>query len=122
MNDIYANIIITDIKTGEIIPNDRPGWDMVAKAYLIGYNWQADRFNEQIDSWNSEFDKMHPDHGDLTNDEDYEQFIIDRWQPIIDQYNDAMAVFAPVKFEIENTEVVMFDGWGHKVSMNLVMK
>ncbi len=117
MNDIYGHIVITDIKTGEIIPSDRTGWNLLATAFMIGYNWQADRFNEQIDSWNSEFDKNHPDLGDLNDNEEYNQFIIERWQKIIDQYNSVLAMYGSTKFVIEDLNVVMFDDFGHKVEM-----
>lgn len=123
MNDIYANIVITDIKTGEIIPKNRIGWDLVAHAYVIGYNWMADRFNEQIDSWNSEFDKDHPNISDYMNNEEYKRFITEHWNKIIDQYNKAMAIYGgTAKFEIEDLNVVMLDGFGHKVEMRLEMK
>lgn len=123
MNDIYAKIVITDIKTGEIISQDRIGWNLVARAYVIGYNWISNRFNEQIDSWNSEFDKDHPNISDFMNNEDYKRFITERWNTIIDQYNEAMAVYGgTAKFEIEDLNVVMLDGFGHKVEMKLEMK
>lgn len=123
MNDIYANIVITDIKTGEIISQDRIGWNLVANAFVIGHNWIANQFNEQIDSWNSEFDKNHPNISDYANNEEYEQFIIERWNKIVDQYNEAMAGYgSTAKFEIEDLNEVMFDGFGHKVEMKLIMK
>lgn len=123
MNDIYANIVITDIKTGEIIPQNRIGWNLVAHAYIIGYKWIVNRFNEQIDSWNSEFDKNHPDLCDFTNNEEYDRFIMERQNKIIDQYNEAMASYGgTAKFEIEDLNEVMFDGFGHKAEMKLVMK
>lgn len=123
MNDIYANIVITDIKTGEIIPQNRIGWDLVAHAYVIGHNWMADRFNEQIDSWNSEFDKDHPNISDYMNNEEYKRFITEHWNKIINQYNKAMAIYGgTAKFEIEDLNVVMLDGFGHKVEMRLEMK
>lgn len=123
MNDIYANIVITDIKTGEIISQDRIGWNLVANAFVIGHNWIANQFNEQIDSWNSEFDKNHPNISDYANNEEYEQFIIERWNKIINQYNEAMATFGgTAKFEIEDLNVVMLDGFGHKVEMKLTTK
>lgn len=123
MNDIYANIVITDIQTGEIIPQNRNGWNLVAHAYLIGYNWIVNRFNEQIDSWNSEFDKNHQDLGDFKNNEEYDRFIMERLNKIIDQYNEAMASYGGIaKFVIEDLNVVMFDGFGHKVEMRLKMK
>ena len=123
MNDIYVNIVITDIKTGEIIPQNRKGWNLVAHAFIIGYNWIVNQFIEQIDSWNSEFDKDHPNISDFTNDENYERFITEHWNKIIDQYNEAMATYGgTAKFEIEDLNVVMFDGFGHKVEMRLKMK
>lgn len=123
MKDIYANIVITDIKTGEIIPQNRIGWDLVAYAYVIGRNWISDRFNEQIDSWNSEFDKDHPNISDYTNNEEYDRFIIERWNKIVDQYNEAMASYGgTAKFEIEDLNEVMLDGFGHKVEMKLIIK
>ena len=123
MNDIYANIVITDIKTGEIISQDRIGWNLGANAFVIGHNWIANQFNEQIDSWNSEFDKNHPNISDYANNEEYEQFIIERWNKIINQYNEAMATFGgTAKFEIEDLNVVMLDGFGHKVEMKLTTK
>ena len=123
MNDIYAKVVITDIKTGEIIPKNRTGWNLVAYAYIIGYNWIANRFNEQIDSWNSEFDKNHPDLGDFTNNEEYDRFIMERRNKIIDQYNEAMASYGgTAKFVIEDLNEVMFDGFGHKAEMRLEMK
>ena len=123
MNDIYANIVITDIKTGEIISQDRIGWNLVANAFVIGHNWIANQFNEQIDSWNSEFDKNHPNISDYANNEEYEQFIIEHWNKIVDQYNEAMAGYgSTAKFEIEDLNEVMFDGFGHKVEMKLIIK
>lgn len=123
MNDIYAKIVITDIKTGDIIPQNRIGWNLVAHAYMIGRNWISNQFNEQIGSWNSEFDKDHPNISDYTNNEEYEQFIIERWNKIVDQYNEAMASYCgTAKFEIEDLNVVMFDGFGHKVEMKPIMK
>lgn len=123
MNDIYANIVITDIKTGEIISQDRIGWNLVANAFVIGHNWIANQFNEQVDSWNSEFDKNHPNISDYANNEEYEQFIIEHWNKIVDQYNEAMAGYgSTAKFEIEDLNEVMFDGFGHKVEMKLIMK
>lgn len=123
MKDIYASIVITDIKTGEIIPKNRTGWNLVAVAFVIGHNWITDRFNEQIDSWNSEFDKNHPDIDDYIDDEEYDRFIMERWNKIIDQYNEAMASYGgTAKFAIENLDEVMFDGFGHKVEMELIMK
>ena len=123
MNDIYANIVITDIKTGEIISQNRIGWNLVANAFVIGHNWIANQFNEQIDSWNSEFDKNHPNISDYANNEEYEQFIIERWNKIVDQYNEAMAGYgSTAKFEIEDLNEVMFDGFGHKVEMKLEIK
>lgn len=123
MNDIYVNIVITDIKTGEIIPQNRKGWNLVAHAFIIGYNWIANQFIEQIDSWNSEFDKDHPNISDFTNDENYERFITEHWNKIIDQYNEAMATYGgTAKFELEGINTVMLDGFGHKVEMKLIMK
>lgn len=123
MNDIYVNIVITDIKTGEIISQDRIGWNLVANAFVIGHNWIANQFNEQVDSWNSEFDKNHPNISDYANNEEYEQFIIEHWNKIVDQYNEAMAGYgSTAKFEIEDLNEVMFDGFGHKVEMKLIMK
>lgn len=123
MNDIYVNIVITDIKTGEIIPQNRKGWNLVAHAFTIGYNWIANQFIEQIDSWNSEFDKDHPNISDFTNDENYERFITEHWNKIIDQYNEAMATYGgTAKFELEGINTVMLDGFGHKVEMRLKMK
>lgn len=123
MNNIYANIVVTDIKTGEIIPQNRIGWNLVAHAFIIGYKWIANQFIEQIDSWNSEFDKDHPNISDFTNDENYERFITEHWNKIIDQYNEAMATYGgTAKFELEGINTVMLDGFGHKVEMRLKMK
>ena len=123
MNDIYTNIVITDIKTGEIIPKNRTGWNLVAYAYVIGYNWMSNRFNEQIDSWNSEFDKNHPDLDKYIDNEEYDRLITELWNKIIDQYNEAMAIYGgTAKFEIEDLNVVMLDGFGHKVEMERIMK
>nr|DAT57309.1 MAG TPA: hypothetical protein [Caudoviricetes sp.] len=123
MNDIYANIVITDIKTGEIIPKNRTGWNLVAYAYAIGYNWMSNRFNEQIDSWNSEFDKNHLDLDKYIDNEEYDRLITELWNKIIDQYNEAMAIYGgTAKFEIEDLNVVMLDGFGHKVEMKLEIK
>ena len=123
MNDIYENIVITDIKTGEIVPKNRTGWNLVAYAYAIGYNWMSNRFNEQIDSWNSEFDKNHPDLDEYIDNEEYDRLITELWNKIIDQYNKAMAIYGgTAKFEIEDLNVVMLDGFGHKVEMKLEMK
>lgn len=121
MTDIYAHITVIDTNTGKIIPRNRFGWEFMAAAFMIGYNWQADRFNEQIDSWNSEFDKTHPNHGDLMNNDEYHQFILDRWQPIIDQYNNELAKHTDsVKFIIENFTVCMVAYDGYKVGMQLI--
>lgn len=123
MNDIYENIVITDIKTGEIVPKNRTGWNLVAYAYVIGYNWMSNRFNEQIDSWNSEFDKNHPDLDEYIDNEEYDRLITELWNKIIDQYNEAMAIYGgTAKFEIEDLNVVMLDGFGHKVEMKLTTK
>ena len=123
MNDIYSDIVITDIKTGEIIPQNRIGWNLVAHAFVIGYNWIANQFNEQIDSWNSEFDKDHSNHDDLTDNEEFERFITEHWNKIIDQYNEAMATYGgTAKFELEGINTVMLDGFGHKAEMILKMK
>lgn len=123
MNDIYANIVITDIKTGEIVPKNRTGWNLVAYAYAIGYNWMSNCFNEQIDSWNSEFDKNHPDLDEYIDNEEYDRLITELWNKIIDQYNEAMAAFdGTAKFEIEDLNIVMLDGFGHKVEMKLTTK
>lgn len=123
MNDIYANIVITDIKTGEIVPKNRTGWNLVAYAYAIGYDWMSNRFNEQIDSWNSEFDKNHPDLDEYIDNEEYDRLITELWNKIIDQYNEAMAALnGTAKFEIEDLNIVMLDGFGHKVEMKPTTK
>lgn len=44
MTDIYAHITIIDTNTGKIIPRNRFGWKFMAAAFIIGYNWQADRY------------------------------------------------------------------------------
>ena len=122
MTDIYGHITVTDINTGKILPSDESSVDRLTQAYMIGYNWQAQQFNNEIDSWNSEFDKTHPNHGDLTDNDEYNQFIMDRWQPIIDQFNELMSVVGKAQFAIEDFAVVMYDGFGHKVGMNLVIE
>lgn len=123
MTDIYARITITDIETGEIIPNDRFGAKMLIDAYMIGYNWQANKFNERIDSWNNEFDSLHPDiYNNLDDPENrkiYNRFVIERWQQIIDQFNDVMSTVGNARFIIEDFSVKMLDGWGHKVQTKL---
>lgn len=55
------------------------------------------------------------------NNDEYHQFILDRWQPIIDQYNNEMAKYTDsVKFIIEDFTVCMVNDYGHKVGMQLV--
>lgn len=108
MTDIFAHIVITDTNTGEVISRDRDGWKLMAAAFIIGYNWLADRFNECIDSWNSEFDKTHPNHGDLMDNDEYHQFIMDHWQPFVDRYNNAMAEYNDsTKFIIDDLTICM---------------
>ncbi len=121
MTDIFAHIVITDTNTGEVISRDRDGWKLMAIAFIIGYNWLADRFNECIDSWNSEFDKTHPNHGDLIDNDEYHQFIMDHWQPFVDRYNNAMAEYSDsTKFIIDDLTICMVNVYGHKVGMQLV--
>lgn len=54
------------------------------------------------------------------NNDEYHQFILDRWQPIIDQYNNELAKYTDsVKFIIEDFTVCMVNSYGHKVGMQL---
>jgi hypothetical protein len=57
------------------------------------------------------------------NNDEYHQFILDRWKPIIDQYNNELAKHTDfVKFIIEDFTVCMVvdSDYGYKVGMQLV--
>lgn len=125
MTDIYVKPIIIDIETGDIIDNDSFDTKMVLILYKLGYIFQAERFNEQIDSWNEEFERLYPDiYNDLhnpVNQKFYDDFIVERWQKIIDDFNQiASTIVKDAKLFIDDLCVKMNDGKGHIIETRTV--
>lgn len=125
MTDIYVKPVIIDIETEDIIDNDSFDTKMVLSLYKLGYDFQADQFNEQIDSWNEEFEGLYPDiYNDLhdtVKQEFYDNFIVERWQKIIDDFNNiASTIVKDAKLFIEDLCVKMNDGKGHIIELRTV--
>lgn len=125
MTDIYVKPVIIDIETGDIIDNDSFDTKMLLSLYKLGYDFQADQFNEQIDSWNEEFEGLYPDicndlH-DTVKQEFYDNFIVERWQKIIDDFNNiASTIVKDAKLFIDDLCVKMNDGKGHIIELRTV--
>ena len=125
MTDIYVKPVIIDIETGDVIDNNSFDTKMVLILYTLGYIFQAERFNEQIDSWNEEFERLHPDiynHlDDPVKQEFYDKFIVERWQKIIDDFNNiASTIVKDAKLFIDDLCVKMNDGKGHIIESRTV--
>lgn len=125
MTDIYVKPVIIDVETGDIIDNDSFDTKMVLILYKLGYIFQAERFNEQIDSWNEEFEGLYPDiYNDLdnpVNQKFYDDFIVERWQKIIDDFNNiASTIVKDAKLFIDDLCVKMNDGKGHIIETRTV--
>lgn len=125
MTDIYVKPVIIDIQTGDVIDNDSFDTKMVLILYKLGYIFQAERFNEQIDSWNEEFERLHPDiYNDLhdpVKQKFYNDFIVERWQKIIDDFNNiASTIVKDAKLFIDDLCVKMNDGKGHIIETRTV--
>lgn len=126
MTDIYAKPVIIDIENGKTIPNNSFETETLLDTYLLGYNFQAEQFNKEIDSWNEEFDRLYPDIyndlNNLVNQKIYNNFIVERWQKIIDQFNNVASAYVDgLEFVIEeDLNVTMLDGLSHKIRMELV--
>lgn len=125
MTDIYVKPVIIDVETGDIIDNDSFDTKMLLSLYKLGYNFQVERFNEQIDSWNEEFERLYPDiYNDLhdpVKQEFYDNFIVERWQKIIDDFNNiASTIVKDAKLFIEDLCVKLNDGKGHIIELRTV--
>lgn len=125
MTDIYVKPVIIDVETGDIIDNDLFDTKMLLSLYKLGYNFQVERFNEQIDSWNEEFERLYPDiYNDLhdpVKQEFYNNFIVERWQKIIDDFNNiASTIVKDAKLFIEDLCVKLNDGKGHIIELRTV--
>lgn len=125
MTDIYVKPVIIDVETGDIIDNDLFDTKMLLSLYKLGYNFQVERFNEQIDSWNEEFERLYPDiYNDLhdpVKQEFYNDFIVERWQKIIDDFNNiASTIVKDAKLFIEDLCVKLNDGKGHIIELRTV--
>lgn len=125
MTDIYVKPVIIDVETGDIIDNDSFDTKMLLSLYKLGYDFQAEQFNKQIDSWNEEFERLHPDiYNDLhdpVKQEFYDNFIVERWQKIIDDFNNiASTIVKDAKLFIEDLCVKMNDGEGHIIELRTV--
>lgn len=125
MTDIYVKPVIIDVETGDIIDNDSFDTKMLLSLYELGYDFQAERFNEQIDSWNEEFEGLHPDiYNDLhdpVKQEFYDNFIVERWQKIIDDFNKiASTIVKDAKLFIKDLCVKLNDGKGHIIELRIV--
>lgn len=125
MTDIYVKPVIIDVETGDIIDNDLFDTKMLLSLYKLGYNFQVERFNEQIDSWNEEFERLYPDiYNDLhdpVKQEFYDNFIVERWQKIIDDFNNiASTIVKDAKLFIEDLCVKLNDGKGHIIELRTV--
>lgn len=125
MTDIYVKLVIIDIETGDIIDNDSFDTKMLLILYKLGYIFQAKRFNEQIDSWNEEFEGLYPDIYNDLNDpvkqKFYNDFIVEHWQKIIDDFNNiASTIVKDAKLFIDDLCVKMNDGKGHIIESRTV--
>lgn len=125
MTDIYVKPVIIDVETGDIIDNDSFDTKMLLSLYKLGYDFQVERFNEQIDSWNEEFERLYPDiYNDLhdpVKQEFYDNFIVERWQKIIDDFNNiASTIVKDAKLFIEDLCVKLNDGKGHIIELRTV--
>lgn len=125
MTDIYVKPVIIDIETGDIIDNDSFDTKMLLSLYKLGYDFQVERFNEQIDSWNEEFERLYPDiYNDLhdpVKQEFYNNFIVERWQKIIDDFNNiASTIVKDAKLFIDDLCVKLNDGKGHIIELRTV--
>lgn len=125
MTDIYVKPVIIDVETGDIIDNDSFDTKMLLNLYKLGYNFQVERFNEQIDSWNEEFEGLYPDiynHlDDPVKQKFYDNFIVERWQKIIDDFNNiASTIVKDAKLFIDDLCVKMNDGKGHIIELRTV--
>lgn len=116
MTDV-SHITITNIKTGEILSIVESDWAFLAGAYMIGYGMIAKYFQDHFDSWTSDFRKIYNPSRDIG---EYDRFIIERWQNIVDLINDASArMDTPSRFALEKYDIVMFYGDDYKVENNL---
>lgn len=125
MTDIYVKPVIIDVETGDAIDNDLFDTKMLLSLYKLGYNFQVEQFNEQIDSWNEEFERLYPDiYNDLhdpVKQEFYDNFIVERWQKIIDDFNNiASTIVKDAKLFIEDLCVKLNDGKGHIIELRTV--
>jgi hypothetical protein len=125
MTDIYVKPVIIDVETGDIIDNDSFDTKMLLTLYKLGYDFQAERINEHIDSWNEEFERLYPDiYNDLhdpVKQEFYDNFIVERWQKIIDDFNKiASTIVKDAKLFIDDLCVKMNDGKGHIIELRIV--
>lgn len=125
MTDIYVKPVVIDVETGDIIDNDLFDTEMLLSLYKLGYDFQVERFNDQIDSWNEEFEGLYPDiYNDLNNPDKqkfYDDFIVERWQKIIDDFNNmASTIVKDAKLFIEDLCVKMNDGKGHIIELRTV--
>lgn len=125
MTDIYVKPVIIDVETGDIIDNDSFDTKMLLNLYKLGYNFQVERFNERIDSWNEEFECLYPDiynHlDDPVKQKFYNNFIVERWQKIIDDFNNiASTIVKDAKLFIEDLCVKLNDGKGHIIELRTV--
>lgn len=117
MTDIYVKPVIID--------NDSFDTKMLLILYKLGYIFQAKRFNEQIDSWNEEFESLYPDiYNDLhdpVKQKFYNDFIVERWQKIIDDFNNiASTIVKDAKLFIDDLCVKMNDSKGHIIETRTV--
>ena len=66
-------------------------WPLMQIAYAGIYNQYVDEFNEEIGSWNDQWDDIHPG-ANLNEDSDlmdrYNRFIRERAQHIVDEINE----------------------------------
>lgn len=125
MTDIYAKPVIIDVETGDIIDNDSFDTKMLLTLYKLGYIYQANQVNEHIDSWNEEFERLYPDiYNDLhdpVKQEFYDNFIVERWQKIIDDFNKiASTIVKDAKLFIDDLCVKMNDGKGRIIETRIV--
>lgn len=125
MTDIYVKPVIIDVETGDIIDNDSFDTKMLLTLYKLGYIYQTNQVNEHIDSWNEEFERLYPDiYNDLhdpVKQEFYDNFIVERWQKIIDDFNNiSSTIVKDAKLFIDDLCVKMNDGKGHIIETRTV--